>query len=227
LARQRIVAVMQPYFMAYAGYYRLLAGVDDFVIFDCVQFPRRGWVHRNRLPNAAGEAAWLTLPLAPAAFDARIDEIDFAADAPGRLAEQMRRFPSLAGLAGEAAQILDVDAMRGGLTDYLERQLEELRAMFGFGCRLMRSSTLDIDPALRAQDRILAILERLGATDYVNAPGGRALYDEAAFGAAGVQLHFLPDWRGSSWSLLHELATRPAAEVGAEIAAQTPDWPAA
>jgi hypothetical protein len=220
----RVVAVMQPYFMAYPGYYRLLAGVDDFVLFDCVQFPRRGWVHRNRLPGAAGEPAWLTLPLANAPFDARIDEIAFADDAPARMAELLRRFPSLAAPRPEVIAALDGDRMRGLLVDYLERQLAGLKDLFGFQCRLLRSSSLAIDPALRAQDRILAILARLGATDYLNAPGGRDLYDEAAFAAAGVRLHFLPEWGGSFLSVLHELALRPPGELAADIRAQTPDF---
>jgi hypothetical protein len=48
------VAIMQPYFIPYAGYFRLFAATDLFVIYDCVQFARRGWVHRNRLPDGAG-----------------------------------------------------------------------------------------------------------------------------------------------------------------------------
>ena len=56
-------AVMQPYFFPYAGYFRLFAASDLFVIYDCVQFPRRGWVHRNLLPDASGSERWLTLPL--------------------------------------------------------------------------------------------------------------------------------------------------------------------
>jgi hypothetical protein len=222
MASKRIVAVMQPYFMAYAGYYRLLAAADDFVIFDCVQFPRRGWVHRNRLPNAAGEAAWLTLPLAPAPFDVLIKDIVFADDAQARLAEQLRRFPSLEGLGEPAARVLDAGGMSGPLVDYLERQLVAVRDLFGLSCRFQCSSGLDIDPALRAQDRILAILGRLEASHYVNAPGGRALYDETAFADAGVRLHFLPDYQGSTWSLLHELAVRTAEDIAGDILAQTP-----
>src|SRR5437016_2188558 len=57
------VAIMQPYFLPYAGYFRLFAASDLFVIYDCVQFPRRGWVHRNRLTDARGLERWLTLPL--------------------------------------------------------------------------------------------------------------------------------------------------------------------
>src|SRR5579871_148005 len=97
---------MQPYFAPYAGYFRLLAGVDLFVIYDCVQFPRRGWVHRNRLPDAAGDAQWLTLPLKPAPFDARIDALVFAEDAPARMAERLRAFPSLAAPRDAATQFL-------------------------------------------------------------------------------------------------------------------------
>ena len=62
------VAVMQPYFIPYAGYFRLFAASDLFVIYDCVQFPRRGWVHRNRLLDRSGKLRWLTLPLDRAYF---------------------------------------------------------------------------------------------------------------------------------------------------------------
>ena len=57
------VAIMQPYFYPYAGYFRLFARADLFVVYDCVQFPRRGWVHRNRLTGADGQLQWLTLLL--------------------------------------------------------------------------------------------------------------------------------------------------------------------
>jgi hypothetical protein len=56
-------AIMQPYFLPYAGYFRLFAATDLFVVYECVQFPRRGWVHRNQLVNTAGAERWLTLPL--------------------------------------------------------------------------------------------------------------------------------------------------------------------
>jgi hypothetical protein len=215
----KTVAVMQPYFAPYAGYYRLLAAADLFVIYDCVQFPRRGWVHRNRLPNDAGEPEWLTLPLAHAPFDARIDSLVFAEDAETQMAERMRRFPSLAAPRSAALEFLHPAPFAGRFVDYAARQLETAAALFGFDCTFVRSSELGIDPDLRAQDRILAILDRVGARAYVNAPGGRALYDEAAFAARGISLGFLPDHVGPSWSLLHRLAVEDTADLAAEIRA--------
>jgi hypothetical protein len=49
------VSIMQPYFLPFAEYFRLFAASDVFVLLDDVQFPRRGWVHRNRLHDRGGE----------------------------------------------------------------------------------------------------------------------------------------------------------------------------
>jgi len=78
-ARRR-VAVMQPYFFPYAGYFRLFTHVDEFVIFDCVQFPRRGRVHRCEFVAANGTLEWLTLPLARQSRDVLIRDLEFALD---------------------------------------------------------------------------------------------------------------------------------------------------
>ena len=67
-----------------AKYFRL-AEADVVCILDCVQFPRRGWVHRNRLPGVAGHAHWLTLPLAKGPINVRIADLRFAEDAEAAL----------------------------------------------------------------------------------------------------------------------------------------------
>lgn len=218
----RTVAIMQPYFAPYAGYWRLLAGADLFVIYDCVQFPRRGWVHRNRLTDAQGELQWLTLPLQHAPFDARIDEIAFADDAAARMAERQRAFPALRDPSKAVADFLHAAPFAGGLADYLTAQIVRARDMLGFDCEVVRSSTLDIAPELRAQDRILAILGAVGGRRYLNAPGGRDLYAAADFAARGFTLQFLPDWQGGYESVLQRLADTEPAQLRGEILAQTP-----
>jgi hypothetical protein len=220
-AGKTVVAVMQPYFSAYAGYYRLLAAADLFVIFDCVQFPRRGWVHRNRLPDAKGEPEWLTLPLKGAPYEAPIRDLEFAEDAEARMADRLRAFPSMRALPGLAERFLRAAPFEGPLVDYLEAQLAVACDWLGVKPRMIRSSSLDVAPELKAQERVLEILRLVGATDYVNAPGGRDLYDEAAFQARGMRLHFLEHYEGESWSLLHRLASDPDV-CRAEILDQTP-----
>ena len=101
------IAIMQPYFIPYAGYFRLFAASDLFVIYDCVQFPRRGWVHRNKMIGADGRECWLTLPLTKMSRDVRIRDLSFAADADAVLRERMRRIPLLAAARQPEPEIIE------------------------------------------------------------------------------------------------------------------------
>src|ERR1700733_9542258 len=99
-SRPATVAVMQPYFFPYAGYFRLLAAAETFVIFDDVQFPRRGRVHRCEIPGAGGSLEWLTLPLARQSRDTKIKDIAFAAGARDTFDRRLARLPWLAAARG-------------------------------------------------------------------------------------------------------------------------------
>ncbi len=213
------VAIMQPYFFPYAGYFRLFAAVDLFVALDCVQFPRRGWVHRNRLDDRNGEKQWLTLPLRKADRDStRIVDLEFQDDAQSALRQQVRRFPALdaleQGVAGLEQHLFDLGERP---VDYLCDTLAWQAQVLGLQRPMRRSSSLDIDPGLRAQDRIIAIARAVGATEYVNAPGGRELYDASGFSHAGLDLHFLSEYGGRFESMLQRLAAEDPAHVAAEI----------
>ena len=213
-------AIMQPYFFPYAGYYRLLAAADVFVIYDCVQFPRRGWVHRNQLPRANGEPGWLTLPVEKAAYDAAIRDVELKTDAADLMRQRAAAFPDLDHALRHRSTHPAASAFlntRPALTDYLELTLRVAARRLGFHPQILRSSALDIPARLKAQDRILAILEALGANAYVNAPGGRSLYDPQAFSARGIRLEFLPDYTGPRTSMLHRLLLEESESLRAEI----------
>lgn len=211
------IAIMQPYFLPYAGYFRLIAQTDLFVVYDCVQFPRRGWVHRNKLLDARGEEQWLTLPLKPAPQDVLIRDLAFADDAAGAMAERLRPFPA-AGQAGPHAPLLE--RMRrpdGAPVDYIVDLLRLASEALGLRWNVVRSSSLAVPQSFRAQDRILEIARRLDATAYVNAPGGRDLYEAAAFAARGIELRFLEPWAGAGGSILQRLADDDPAELGRQV----------
>ncbi|HET9097633.1 MAG TPA: WbqC family protein [Candidatus Baltobacteraceae bacterium] len=217
------IAVMQPYFFPYAGYFRLFTAADTVVMFDCVQFPRRGWVHRNRFADAHGNLDWLTLPLVKADRDARIDELRLPPDVRGRLETAMRRFPVLErALKGEHPLISRaLDFPSDDAAGYLCGLVRDVTSMLNISKPMIRSSTLHIDPALRAGDRVLAIVKALGGTRYVNPPGGRDLYDRGSFAHAGVELCFLPPYGAGSGSILSRLLTEPPQAISREIERET------
>ncbi len=213
---------MQPYFLPYAGYFRLFAAADLFVVFDCVQFPRRGWVHRNLLPAADGSAQWLTLPLRKAPRETRIADLEFRDDAWEAMAARMARFPCLAGEGASADPLIDAVAeTRGDVVTYLLDLLRACCERLGLPFDVIRSSELGLDPALRGGERIRAAMATVGADEYVNAPGGRELYTAGEFREAGFGLRFLQPHEGSKHSILYRLLTEPADAVAAEIFEQT------
>jgi hypothetical protein len=220
------IAIMQPYFIPYAGYFHLFAATDLFVIYDCVQFPRRGWVHRNRFVDAAGNQRWLTLPIAKAPRNGLISELRFSAGAREILAQRMRSVPLLASVREPEPEILATVRDVGGTpVDYIERVLHDVVSHLGLKWEVIRSSTLGVPSSLRGQDRIIEIARQLGATGYVNAPDGRSLYDPGVFEEAGLALRFLGGYPGSSASILSRILEEDADALAQDIRASSEPAP--
>lgn len=214
------VAVMQPYFFPYAGYFRLFAAADEFVIFDCVQFPRRGRVHRTEVRGPGGQTEWLTLPLAHQPRDMKISQLQFATDARATFDRRLARLPWLAAAAGDTAgrvRSLLAEPLTGSAVDYLEAGLRLVVDTLGLSAVISRSSRLNLDPDLRGQDRVIAAAKAAGATEYINPPGGRALYDHDAFERHGLVLSFLPPYQGRFFQLLPALMTVDTRDIREDV----------
>jgi len=217
------VSIMQPYFFPYAGYYRLFAASDVFVVLDCVQFPRRGWVHRNKLKNVNGELQWLTLPLVKSNRDTtRICDLAFSDDAPGQFNTLRRKFPCLEDLdSAEPALAEILSDFSVSPVEYLVRSLEWVTERLNLKRPIILSSSLQIPGHFKAQDRIMEIAKRVQATHYINAPGGRDLYDHEAFESSGLCLDFLSDYSGSYDSMLQRLLSENTKKIEDEILSNT------
>lgn len=210
---------MQPYFAPYAGYFRLAAACDVFVFYDCVQFPRRGWVHRNKLPDTTGALQWFTLPLEKAPQETAIKAMRFVEDSRARITAAARRFPDLCEESDPLVSHLY--AAEGFLSGWLEGSLRTTCGLLGLRPDFLRSSDMDLPDTLKGQDRIIEIVKRLGGQSYVNAPGGRALYQDEAFRRHGLELMFLPPYQGDCSSILHRLRHEDHQQLASDIRRQS------
>jgi hypothetical protein len=209
---------MQPYFLPYAGYFRLMCGVDAFVIFDNVQFPRRGWVHRNRLRRLDGELDWLTLPLRYHPLDTWISALEFDDQAQARWQARMGRFPVCRRPQGDAEAIVELmNRLDGRPSDYLRRLLRGAADILGLHASFVNPADLSIPGQMGRTERVIAICEAVGASTYVNAPGGQHLYEPREFARHGIRLAFLPEYRGGMASILQRLHDEPVKAVRREI----------
>lgn len=192
-------------------------------MFDCVQFPRRGWVHRNRFATAGGDHDWLTLPLLKADRSVLIEDLRLADDVRGRLVTAMRRFPVLESAHSRSHPLIDrmLEFPDTDAASYLCGLVSEIASTLGIQKPMIRSSTLNIDPALRGQARVLEIVKQLGAGRYVNPPGGRELYDHGTFEREGIELRFLSPYHGSMESILTRLLAEPVNVIASEIDRET------
>lgn len=211
---------MQPYFFPYAGYYRLLATTDLFLIFDCVQFVRRGRMHRSELPGRAGRE-WLTLPLARALRETRIDRVRLAPNARQIFDAELARQDWFRHGSGPSADRvrswLSAPMDNRLLVDYVEYTLRETADLLGLRTRIARTSSLALGDDLRGPSRVIAAAVAVGASEYVNAPGGISLYDPVAFTDTGITLLFLEPYLGRFPHMLPALMERPADEISDDI----------
>lgn len=209
------IAIMQPYFMPYAGYFRLFAQSDLFIIYDCVQFPRRGWVHRNKLPDINGNEQWLTMPIEKCDQTTKICNLSFSPNAENQWQKQLKKTSVMENVPKDISAALnnfDVTPV-----EYIIRLLEKTCNILDLPFNVIRSSTLNTPEEIRSQDRIIAIAEKLGAKKYINAPGGKDLYNNDDFAKHGMELAFLPEYKGNNWSILHRLATEKPEQIRKDI----------
>ncbi len=187
-----IVAIMQPYFFPYIGYFQLMHAVDTFVFLDDVQYIDRGWVNRNRIP-VDGKPAWLTMPVRKASRALPINRREYLLDEGTPAAK--RKLRAAYRQSDDHAALESIEALLGfpdaNVARFNAHHLREIAGWLGIGCRFATASELLHDEQLRGERRILELCRRLGATGYVNAIGGTALYDPANFAEAGIRLSFL------------------------------------
>jgi WbqC-like protein family len=190
------VAVMQPYFFPYLGYFQLLAHVDVFVVYDDTQYVKRSWINRNRILEN-GVAAYLTLPVIAGSHRQLICE--------KRLHEPRSRQPKLlkrVRRAYHAAPHLDsvsalLEPLFLGADETIAcfniRALRALQAFLGLRTRLVLASERAYPRCGTAQERIIRICLEEGGARYINPIRARSLglYDQAAFTAAGLELSYL------------------------------------
>lgn len=214
------VAVMQPYFYPYGGYFRLIAAVDLFILFDCVQFPRRGRVHRTEVPDGAGGRRWLTLPLAKQPQTTRIDHLAFAPGARGEFDARLAGIPALCGSPPQGVE--GIAAALGGPMDdpagFVIANIAATARALGIATPFARSSDFTIGEEVRQAERIAAIAVQAGATTYVNASGGRGLYEADFFAGRGLALEFMAPYDGPFFTLLADLWTHPLEAIAADAA---------
>jgi hypothetical protein len=187
------LAIMQPYFLPYIGYFQLIAAVDRFIVYDRIKYTKKGWINRNRMLRD-GKDVTFSLPLKAGSDSLDVVERELATDFNrDKLLNQFRGAYARAPQFEPTYALLEriVRCPDANLFGYIHHSLAAVCEHLRLRTPLQASSTVDFDNSLKGQDKVLAICKATCATQYLNAFGGTELYQREAFAAQGIELHFL------------------------------------
>jgi hypothetical protein len=186
---------MQPYIFPYIGYFQLLHCVDNFVIFDDVNFIKRGWINRNRI-LINGAPYLFTIPLEKASSNHLIKDITLAKtydewlkDFYKTLDRSYKKAPYFEVTSELIHNCFNIESKF--LIDILTNSIKNLCQYLKINTKLSLSSSHPNTLKLKSELRVLDICKNLSSTNYINLPGGRELYNSRNFRKENIKLSFL------------------------------------
>ncbi len=187
------VAIMQPYFFPFIGYFQLIHSVDLFVLYDNVKYTKKGWVNRNRI-LINGQASTCTLPLRK-----QSDYLDIRDREIAESFDKVKFLNQIKGAYGKAPYFIPTYALiekiinfdEQNLFRYLHLALKEICRTLNISTVIKVSSEIEADHKLKGQSRVIAICKAVGASSYINASGGQDLYSSNDFNEEDLALNFI------------------------------------
>lgn len=185
------LGIMQPYFFPYIGYWQLLNYVDTYVVYDDVNFIKGGWINRNFILSN-GKKSFLTLNLKQASPNKCINEIEIGNNQK-KILKTISQSYSKAPYFNSAYPLIEeiFSTNEQNLALFLFNSIQRIVDFLKIETKILLSSEIDKNNALKGQNKILEICSILGADTYVNALGGMSLYDSDEFKKNNIDLFFL------------------------------------
>lgn len=184
------VAILQSNYIPWKGYFDLIGAVDEFILYDDMQYTRRDWRNRNQIKTPQG-VQWLTVPVRVKGKydqkirDTEIDGNDWAAAHWKALAQNYARAPHFAEIA-VWLEPLYRDASYTHLSELNRRFIEAVCAYLKIGTVI--SDSRDYALVEGKTERLADLCAQAGGTEYVSGPAARDYLDESVFKRSGIRL---------------------------------------
>ncbi|MBT8042907.1 MAG: WbqC family protein [Kiritimatiellales bacterium] len=190
------LAIMQPYFFPYIGYFSLLEYADEFILFDTAQYDRKGWMNRNRVLKPTDGWQYIRAGVVKPAFRATIKDVQVAQDDWQHVLFRQLEHYKTAPYYAQAIACIEAGVKKPATTlTHLNKQtLEAVRDYLDIHCpiRIFSEMGLELGPVEHAGQWALRITEAVGGGEYVNPPGAaREIFDPQDFNEAGIKLVIL------------------------------------
>jgi WbqC-like protein family len=184
------LAIVQSSYIPWKGYFDLINSVDEFVLFDDVQYTRRDWRNRNRIKTPTG-LAWLSIPVSSKGnFEAPIKQIQVEdASWAGRHWRTIRSNYARAAHFRAYADVLEplyLQCDELHLSAINRRFLSAICDVLGIRTKISWSWEYEILPG--KTERLVSICRQAKADIYISGPSAAAYIDAQQFENAGIEL---------------------------------------
>ena len=187
------IAIMQPYFFPYIGYFQLINAVDVFVLYDDVHFIKKGWINRNRI-LLNGKAHLFTIPCKDSSQNRLISEteIAFGGKAKDKLIRTIqmayKRAPYYHDVLGMIEEVILSNSLY--LHEIATKSIQSICSFLSIET-LLKSSLTYRNQSLKKEDRLIDICKNENILEYINAEGGQEIYTKDSFAAKSIFLSFI------------------------------------
>jgi hypothetical protein len=187
------LAIMQPYFLPYIGYFQLISAVDRFVIYDNIKYTKKGWINRNRMLQNNQDKVF-SLSLAKAS-----DQLDIVDRRLSTNFNRQKLLNQIRGAYSKAPYFNDVWPLiekivffeDNNLFIYIQYSISEICKYLELDTEILVSSDVDVDHDLQGEERVISICKKMEASIYINPIGGKNIYSNDIFTEQELELKFL------------------------------------
>ncbi|MDH3639304.1 MAG: WbqC family protein [Gammaproteobacteria bacterium] len=193
------VAIVQSNYIPWKGYFDMIAAVDEFILYDDMQYTRRDWRNRNQIKTPQG-VQWLTIPVKMKGKyhqkirDVEIDGTDWASKHWKALTQNYRRAPHF----DEIATWLEPLYTAGTSTDLSPLNRRFIEAVCDYlGITTVISNSWDYTLLDGKTRRLVDLCAQAGGAEYISGPAAKGYVEEDLFASSGVKLRWF-DYSGYS-----------------------------
>jgi hypothetical protein len=189
------VAIMQPYFFPYIGYFQLINSVNKFIIYDNIQYTKKGWINRNRiLVNKKDQL--ITLPIKKDSDYLNVVERELSESweiDKNKMLNVIKASYNKAPYFQDTFELISkcLNNPETNLFKFIYDSIVSINNYLEIKTPIIISSTIDVDHTLKSQDKVLSLCKKQKADIYINSIGGVELYDKETFRNNSIKLNFI------------------------------------
>jgi len=188
---RKVVAIHQPNYLPWIGFFQKMALVDIFVILDTVQFSKDSYTQRTKIRTKEGWI-WLTIPVDRKFYFRQINEVRL----PGN-SKWMKKHKTSVIANYAKTPFFDKNFIERyyqnefvKLQEFNEFGIFYLKDKFGIRTEVVRASELEVDKNLKSTELLVEIVKRVGGDVYISGIGGKKYIEEEKFEKEGIEIKY-------------------------------------